>query len=313
MRSLTYRFADHLDRFGPEAVSQSPPVTPAEATAYCQSFARNHQENFSVLSHAVPRQLRDHVAHVYAYCRWADDLGDEVGDPERSLALLRWWEEEVDRMFAGEPRHPVMIALARTVKTFGIPKTPFVDLISAFRQDQSVHRYPSMEDVLDYCTRSAQPVGRLVLYLLERHSPERVRWSDSICTGLQLANFCQDVAVDFHEKGRIYLPMVDLDRFGVTEEDLRARRAHEGFLRLIESHVAIAEDYLQAGRPLVRTMPGRSAMMTSLFIEGGLGILRRIRNVGYNVLIQRPRLSRWDRMAIAGRSAWNAIVPSRAP
>ena len=187
----------------------------AEAQEYCRRLARSHYENFSVATWFLPQRLRQHFFNIYAYCRISDDLGDEVGDPQASLQLLDAWEAELDACYRGNPRHPVFVALAETVRKFEIPQKPFADLLKAFRQDQTVTRYETFDDVLGYCRNSANPVGHLVLYLCGYRDSERQGLSDFTCTALQLANFWQDVSVDY-SKGRIYLPLEDLRRYGVV-------------------------------------------------------------------------------------------------
>ena len=189
--------------------------THSESEAYTKRVATGHYENFHVVSFLLPKHLHQDFYNVYAYCRWADDLGDEIGDPAESLRLLQWWSGELDRMYAGEAAHPVFVALRGTVAKYGIPKQPFADLVSAFVQDQTVTRYQDWDGVLDYCVRSANPVGRLVLYLCGYSDPERQRLSDATCTGLQLANFWQDVTVD-QCKDRVYLPLDLLARHNYT-------------------------------------------------------------------------------------------------
>src|SRR5712671_4768901 len=186
--------------------------SPAEAQEYCRRLARSHYENFSVASWFLPQRLRQHFFNVYAYCRIADDLGDEVGDPGASLQLLDEWESELDACYNENPRHPVFVALRETVRKFDIPRQNFSDLLRAFRQDQSVTRFETFADILNYCRYSANPVGHLVLYLCGYRDPERQHLSDFTCTALQLANFWQDVTTDYG-KGRIYLPLEDLRRF----------------------------------------------------------------------------------------------------
>ena len=201
------------------AIPRSAPSL-AEAREYCRRLARTHYENFSVATWFLPKKLRQDFLNVYAYCRISDDLGDEVGDATTALALLDEWQAELDACYEGDPRHPVFVALAETVKKFDIPKHEFSDLLIAFRQDQTVTRFETFDDVLAYCRYSANPVGHLVLYLCGYHDAERQQLSDYTCTALQLANFWQDVSVDY-AKGRIYLPMEDLRRYSVSEEDLR--------------------------------------------------------------------------------------------
>src|SRR5215831_3510048 len=191
----------------------------SEAQEYCRKLARSHYENFSVATWFLPQHLRQHFCNVYAYCRISDDLGDEVGNPEASLRLLDEWENELIACYAGSPRHPVFVALAETVVKFDIPKKPFADLLTAFRQDQTTTRYATFDDLLGYCLNSANPVGRLVLYVCGYRDPERQELSDFTCTALQLANFWQDVSVDF-TKGRLYLPVEDLRSYGVSESDI---------------------------------------------------------------------------------------------
>src|SRR5881394_3804353 len=195
----------------------------SEAYAYCERLARTHYENFFVASWFLPKRLRQHFFNVYAYCRISDDLGDETGNTQASLLLLDEWETELNACYEGAPRHPVFVALAGTVREFDIPKQTFADLLSAFRQDQRVTRYETFADLLGYCHYSANPVGHLVLYLCGYRDPDRQQLSDFTCTALQLANFWQDVSVDY-EKGRMYLPVEDLRRFSVTEADIGAKK-----------------------------------------------------------------------------------------
>ncbi|MGE3820158.1 MAG: squalene/phytoene synthase family protein, partial [Isosphaeraceae bacterium] len=199
---MTTRFLEDLAQYGPDAPFSG---SVEEARAYCARLAASHYENFHVVTWLTPRSLRPAFASLYAFCRWSDDLGDEVGDPSRSRELLAWWRDELRGLYHGRTRHPVMTALAPTVAEFDIPIDPFLDLISAFEQDQVVTDYATYEQLLDYCARSADPVGRLVLRLARAHTPENVALSDQTCTGLQLANFWQDVARD-RAIGRVYLP-----------------------------------------------------------------------------------------------------------
>jgi squalene synthase HpnC len=200
------------------AIPQSAPSL-QESQKYCQRLARSHYENFSVATWFLPKQLRQDFLNVYAYCRISDDLGDEVGDPMVSIALLDEWQGQLDACYEGNPRHPVFVALSETVRKFRIPKHEFSDLLIAFRQDQTVARFETFEDVVAYCRYSANPVGHLVLYLCGYSDAERQQLSDYTCTALQLANFWQDVSVDC-AKGRIYIPLEDLRHYSVTEEDL---------------------------------------------------------------------------------------------
>ena len=213
-----------------------PPPTPDESRRYCRRLAERHYENFTVASRLLPRRLRQHVCNIYAYCRWADDLADETGDPQRSLALLDWWEDATSRCYQGRGDPSGVHCPSETIREFNIPIEPFLDLLAAFRQDQQVTRYETIDQLLEYCRYSANPVGRLVLYLGRCHTPERARLSDSICTGLQLANFCQDVARDW-DRGRIYLPQADCRRFGYDEACFARRECNEAFRRLLAAQV----------------------------------------------------------------------------
>src|SRR5436305_15301619 len=212
------------------AIPAHAPSVP-EAYAYCERLARTHYENFSVATWFLPKRLRQHFFNVYAYCRISDELGDEVGNAQQSLALLDQWEAELDECYDGAPRHPVFVALRETVHQLAIPKQPFADLLKAFRQDQSVSRNETFDDLLGYCRYSANPVGHLVLYVCGYRDAERQRLSDFTCTALQMANFWQDVSVDY-QKGRIYLPLEDLHRFAVSESDIAAGRNTDTFLEM---------------------------------------------------------------------------------
>src|SRR5437763_479558 len=226
-------FWDDLGRFGPGSSTR---VSRDEAVAYCARLTATHYENFSVVTGLTPREHRPAFQSIYAFCRWSDDLGDEVGDPRRSLELLDWWRGELRAMYRGQMRHPVMIALGETVQCYGIPIEPFEALISAFEQDQTVTEYLSYEQLLDYCTRSANPVGHLVLYVAGGFSPENARLADATCTALQLTNFWQDVARDL-AIGRIYLPREDRVHFGYSESDLRALQFTPAFAGLMRFEV----------------------------------------------------------------------------
>jgi squalene synthase HpnC len=293
-------FSDDLKRFGPDATER---LSLAEARTYCARLTATHYENFSVVTWLTPRALRPAFQSIYAFCRWSDDLGDEVGDPARAQELLGWWRGELKAMYAGQARHPVMMALGETVAEFEIPSAPFEALISAFEQDQVVTEYTTYGELLDYCTRSANPVGHLVLYLARAYDRENARFADMTCTGLQLANFWQDVARDL-AIGRVYLPREDRERFGVAIEDLRALRFTPEFGRLLAFEVARARALLEAGWALVPRMPHALAVDVDLFTRGGLAILDRIAAHGHDVLTRRPRLSKWIKLGLVGRGLW---------
>jgi squalene synthase HpnC len=250
----------------------------------------------------LPHPLRQHFFNVYAYCRISDDLGDEVGDPEASLRLLDQWEAELDACYAGRPRHPVFVALAETVRRFDIPAEPFRDLLIAFRQDQRIARYPSFDDVLLYCRYSANPVGRLVLYLCGYRDRERQALSDFTCTALQLANFWQDVSADYL-KGRIYLPLEDLAGYGVSENDIAHEQNTPAFCQMIGFEVARARDWFRQGLPLVEQVDRSLAVDIDLFSRGGQEILNAIARQGHAVLGRRPVISKARKLALVARAA----------
>lgn len=285
--------AQQLDRWFPPDQSLAQVPTLDEALVYCRALATTHYENFPIASWLLPKRLHQHFYNVYAFCRWADDLGDELGDRQRSLHALRWWRDELKACFAGHLRHPVFVALRTTIREFDIPMQPFDDLISAFEQDQTVMEYANFEDLRDYCRRSADPVGRIVLYLCGQFTEQHAAWSDSICTGLQLANFWQDVSRDL-KIGRIYLPSDDCERFGYSHAELRTHVTNDTFLNLMRFEVERAREFLRSGLPLIERLPGRIQVDIDLFARGGLCILDRIKGIGYRVLDQRPVVRKSD-------------------
>jgi squalene synthase HpnC len=283
------------------AIPQSAP-TLEEAREYCRRLARTHYENFSVATWFLPRKLRQDFLNVYAYCRISDDLGDEVGDATAALALLDEWQTQLDSCYEGNPRHPVFVALADTVKKFDIPKHEFSDLLIAFRQDQTVTRFETFDDVLAYCRYSANPVGHLVLYLCGYHDAERQQLSDYTCTALQLANFWQDVSVDY-AKGRIYLPLEDLQRYSVTEEDLAQKRNTPAFCEMMKFEVERARQWFDRGLPLVSKVDKELAVDIELFSRGGQEILNAIERQRFAVLGRRPAISKTRKLALVARAA----------
>ncbi|MGA8531647.1 MAG: squalene synthase HpnC [Acidobacteriaceae bacterium] len=285
----------------PEYRIPATPPTLDEARAWCRRLAESHYENFHVASWFLPKRLRPHFHAIYAYCRVSDDLGDEVGDRDASLALLDLWGAELDACYRGEVRHPVFVALAETIRACDIPKEPFADLLVAFRQDQTVTRFATMDDVLGYCRYSANPVGRIVLYACGYRDDERFALSDKTCTALQLANFWQDVRVDY-AKGRVYIPLQDLDRFHVDEVRLAARHFTPEFRRLMRHEVDYAWDLFQAGLPLIGKVDAELALDIDLFSSGGMEILRAIRRQDHNVLRERPAISKPRKLALLLRA-----------
>jgi squalene synthase HpnC len=278
-----------------------------EARAYCAHLARTHYENFSVATWFLPNRLRQHFYNVYAYCRISDDLGDEVGDPAASIALLDQWQTELDACYEGSPKHPVFVALKETVREFDIPKNEFSDLLIAFRQDQTVTRFETFDNVLAYCRYSANPVGHLVLYLCGYRDAERQQLSDFTCTALQLANFWQDVSVDY-TKGRIYLPLESLRRFGVTEEDIAQNRNTPAFCSMLKFEVERAHEWFRRGLPLIGKVNRELAVDLELFSRGGQEILRAIEKQEYKVLGNRPAISKSRKLALVARAAMGKLL-----
>ena len=283
--------------------------TLAEAQQYCAKLAQTHYENFSVATWFLPKRLRQHFFNVYSYCRISDDLGDEVGDTGASLALLDQWQTELDACYDGRPKHPVFVALAETVRQFDIPKHEFSDLLIAFRQDQTVTRFDTFNDVLAYCRYSANPVGHLVLYLCGYRDPERQQLSDYTCTALQLANFWQDVSVDY-AKGRIYLPLEDLRRFSVSEDDILCSRNTPAFRAMMRFQVERAHDWFRQGLPLIGKVDHELAIDLELFTRGGQEILNAIVKQDYAVLGKRPVISKSRKLALVARAAIGKLLPN---
>lgn len=331
-----------LERFGPRAPGQSPErVTEAEARAYVAGLATTHYENFSVLTRLVPARLREPFAAVYAFCRWSDDLGDETGRDQaaraRSTELLAWWRGELDRCYSGdgaaggEADHPVFVALLPVIRAFDLPKRPFADLIDAFQQDQRVTRYEAWDQVVDYCVRSANPVGRLVLMLAgyRESDPAHARLfeqSDAICTALQLINFWQDVRRDLVERDRVYIPSRDT---GVTAEMLRqwmspaAERdpvCRIAYINAVRPLVERTRALFAAGAPLPGALSPEIRPVVWLFLQGGLAITRAVERTGCTTLWQRPRLGKVQKAALVARAMlmkWTgrgvgAVAPSQA-
>ncbi|HUP03559.1 MAG TPA: squalene synthase HpnC [Bryobacteraceae bacterium] len=288
--------------YAPAAFVKSPELlarsfSPDEARAYTRWLATHHYENFHVVSFLLPKRLHQDFYNVYAFCRWADDLGDEIGDRAESLRLLGWWKTELEAMYRGVATHPVFVALRPTVERYGIPMAPFTDLIDAFVQDQTVTRYRDWEHVFDYCTRSANPVGRLVLYLCGYSDAARQKLSDATCTALQLANFWQDITVDLL-KDRVYLPLDVLERHGCPLEDVMARRFTPQFREAMREAVDVARKLFLEGLPLVGMVDRRLALDLDLFSRGGMRVLEKIEARGYDVLASRPAISKTERVGL---------------
>lgn len=274
--------------------------------AFCQRMAESHYENFPVGSLLIPKRLRKHVYSIYAFARVADDFADEgyeddsITQPKR-LAALDDWQQKLERCFAGEADQPVFIALAATVSELNLPIKLFNDLLSAFKQDVVKTRYADFDEVLDYCTRSANPVGRLILLLFGYRDERLHRLSDHICTALQLANFWQDVSVDIG-KDRIYLPQNEMAQFGVSVEDLRANRFSPRFAELLKFQVERTRELFNLGRELPELVSGRLRYELRLTWFGGVNILKQIEALGYDTLNQRPTNSTFHKLRLLART-----------
>ncbi len=268
-----------------------------DALEYTRWLATNHYENFHVVSALLPKALHQDFYNVYSFCRWADDLGDEIGDPEESLRLLAWWRSELEAMYRGQTAHPVFTALRETVVRHDIPLEPFNRLISAFEQDQRVTRYPSFDELFGYCTNSANPVGHLVLYLCGYRDTQRQSLSDYTCTALQLANFWQDVAVDL-QKNRVYLPLDLLAKHGYTLDQLFALEFNRHFQSAMAEAIDVTLALFRQGLPLIGQVDRRLALDLELFSRGGMKILHKIKLLDYNVLKRRPYISKPERIGI---------------
>ncbi len=309
--------------------------TEAEAFAYCSKLTLGHYENFPVGSFFIPRELQPAIHSLYAFMRTADDFADENRQPKDEAERMTWldsWKSMLSDCENGKAAHPIFIALGATLRTHQLPVQWLRDLLHAFTMDVTVRRYATAEDLLTYCRYSANPVGRLILTLFGYRDEERYRMSDAICTGLQLANHWQDIAVDL-KKDRIYLPQEDMDRFGVTEEQLQqslkpspqpspstgrggtssllpvegesADRPDEGFRKLLAFEVERARDLFNQGRLLPERVKGRLRMELRFTWRGGYKILDKIEKQGYDVFRSRPIVTKADWLGIALRSLWS--------
>jgi squalene synthase HpnC len=292
--SLAYGFDKHFQAG----------ISRESCLAYCQWLAQSHYENFTVVSWFLPKEKRQHFYNIYAYCRWSDDLADEAGDKQLSLELLDWWEGELDKCYQGKPEHPVFIALQETIHSFDIPADPFHNLLKAFRQDQLITSYPTYQDLLRYCLNSANPVGHLVLYLSGYRDAERQKLSDYTCTALQLTNFWQDVAIDL-QKGRIYLPLEDMERYGYTREELEKHVVNSPFKELMKFEIQRTRELFEKGLPLCDMLNGSVKKDIELFSRGGMEMLNQIEKVEYDIFDRRPSLSKGKKIQLMLRRIIN--------
>ncbi len=289
------------------ANAPSPGCALEAAQDYTRWLATHHYENFNVVSWLLPKELHQHFYNLYAYCRWADDLGDEVPDTQRALELLAWWEQELEGCYEGRPWHPVFIALRETIVAKEIPKQPFADLLKAFRQDQTVKRYPTWDAVLNYCVYSANPVGRLVLYLCGYRDEPRQRLSDATCTALQLANFWQDVSRDL-EKGRIYIPLDAAAAHSLAEKDIVERRFDARYISLMKDLIARTRALFAEGMPLAKMVDARLSVDLEMFSRGGIAVLDAIEAADYNTLHHRPSIGKAKQARLLGRALVTHLV-----
>jgi squalene synthase HpnC len=271
---------------------------PAEAFAYCAKIAQTHYENFTVGSYLVPKEKRPHIYAVYAFCRWSDDLGDEIGDSQKSFELLDQWSKELESCYGGNPAHPVFIALKESIKKFDLPIEPFQNLIKAFKMDQIVSRYKNFEELLYYCKHSADPVGRIFLMLFGYRDQERFELADATCTALQITNFLQDIAIDL-TKGRIYIPLEDLQLFNYTESELISKKFNDAFIQLMKFEIGRTREIFLKGLKLVKKVSGSVQLDIELFSRGGMRILEMIEKNNCDVFNQRPTLSKFSKGILA--------------
>ena len=302
-----------LDRMGPGRCER---MGEAEARAWCAALARGRYENFPVLTALLPARVRDDFGAIYAFCRWADDLGDEAGDPARALELLAWWRGELQACFAGEPRHPVFTALAPTIRAHDLPIEPFDRLIQAFEWDNRKDRWATMDELMASCSLSADPVGRLVLMTLgERRDAEAFGWSDATCSALQLVNHWQDVRRDLLERGRIYIPAQTFA--GVPDFEARLRSTAErgwapdreflgAYREVLRGLCDHAEALFDRGEPLLESLRPASRPVVWLFAAGGRAVLARVRQWDYETCIRRPRLGTLRKAMLVGTAWWRA-------
>jgi squalene synthase HpnC len=279
-----------------------------QAFQHCEQLARTHYENFPVASFFLPKHLRPFVAVMYAFARTADDFADEGNRSEAErLDALDDWQKQLDDCYGGKAEHPIFIALAEVVRQKNIPKQLLVDLLTAFRMDVTTHRYRTYSDLLYYCRHSANPVGRLVLLLFDDASERNCDLSDNICTALQLANSWQDISVDC-AKGRLYVPLEDVARFGYTESDFASQVFDDRFRRLMKFEIERTKELFESGKPLVNEATKKLRFELALTWNGGMTILKKIEQASYNVLKNRPTISVADKISILTQTIFRSIL-----
>ncbi len=278
------------------------PYTVEAAYRYCEEFARAHHESYPVASRLVPAELRPHVIALYSFGRAADDFADEPEYEGRRVEALDTWHEELFRCFHGEATHPVFVALADTIDKRELTHPPFEDLLSSFRTDMEVRRYPTFTSLRGYTARSADPVGRLLLALFGYRDAELIRFADEISTALQLTNFWQDVAADA-ARDHIYIPAEDLHFFGVTEADLKALKPTRAIRDLMRYQVARTRALYERGRPLLGKLGNDLKLELALIWLIGTSLLDKIEAADFDVLTRRPEITARDKARILARAA----------
>lgn len=291
--------------------SSSSLPTIEESFRHCENLAYRHYENFPVASFFIPKEKRKFIAAVYAFARTADDFADEPGlEAAERLKKLEEWRERLKDCYAGKATHPVFIALRETVRSFSIPRELLDLLLDAFVSDVSVNRYETFGDVVTYCSKSANPVGRIILLMFGYRNERLELLSDKICTALQLTNFWQDVSIDL-QKDRVYIPLEDLRRFRVTVQDLLAKKTSDSFRVLMKNQVDRTVELFENGRPLVREVGNDLKLQLRATWWGGMTILAKIRDLNYEVLQKRPVLSPLDKVGILVRAMVDLGGPGR--
>ena len=277
----------------------------SHSTTPCSPLDRVDQENFAVAARLLPRAFRRHLLAVYVFARLVDDIGDEATG--NRITLLDKVSRDLDHIYAGRtPWHGMLSDLSATIHARDIPREPFDALIAANRRDQFVHRYGTYAELLDYCVLSANPVGQLVLYVFGAAAPDRIALSDKVCTALQILEHCQDVAEDL-DRGRVYLPAEDLDRFGVTDADLKAPVATTQVRAVLAFQTQRAIRLLDDGAPLVTRLRGWARLAVSGYLAGGYATAKAIADADYDVLAGTPRPTKADTLRywlllLAGRT-----------
>lgn len=264
--------------------------------ARCEKIAKSHYENFTVGSLLLPRALRRHVHALYAFARTTDDLGDEATGDRPSL--LNAWQRDLERE---EPEHPILPAVRDTIQSFSIPMEPFLKLIEANRLDQKTRRYRTWKDLARYCDHSANPCGRMLLHVFGVRDEDSMRLSDATCTALQLANFWQDIAIDY-AKGRVYIPQDDLTRAGYTETDIANGVVDDRFRKLMSSEIGRTRELFEIGLPLANRLSGRIKFDVRLFTAGGMRILELIEKADFDVYRNRPTITKPGKAWLAFKS-----------